>query len=42
MLTRFLRRCSLWLVEALARAGQYNPAHLTKAVGILEVRPFYN
>ncbi|GAA5956357.1 hypothetical protein JCM8115_001697 [Rhodotorula mucilaginosa] len=36
MLTHFFRMCSLWLVEALARAGQYNPAHLTKAVGILE------
>ncbi|KWU46241.1 putative glycosyl hydrolase [Rhodotorula sp. JG-1b] len=28
--------CTLWLVEALARAGQYNPAYLTKAIGILE------
>ncbi|GAA5981841.1 hypothetical protein JCM10908_004632 [Rhodotorula pacifica] len=28
--------CTLWLVEALSRAGQYNPAMLTKAIGMLE------
>ncbi|BGP39748.1 hypothetical protein JCM10449v2_003699 [Rhodotorula kratochvilovae] len=28
--------CTLWLVEALARAGQYDPAQLSKAVNILE------
>lgn len=32
--------CTLWLVEALSRAGQYEPAYLTKAIGMLEVRPF--
>lgn len=31
--------CSLWLIEALARAGQYQPAFLSQAVGLLEVRP---
>lgn len=30
---------TLWLVEALARAGQFEPAQLSKAVTILEVRP---
>ncbi|BGP55296.1 hypothetical protein JCM8202_000628 [Rhodotorula sphaerocarpa] len=28
--------CTLWLVEALSRAGQYEPAYLTKAIGMLE------
>lgn len=29
---------TLWLVEALARAGQFEPSQLSKAVTILEVR----
>lgn len=36
-IVRSFSMCTLWLVEALARAGQYNPAYLTKAIGILEV-----